>query len=247
MKAPPKVDDVPIINPEQLVEADGFLFGFPSRFGMMAAQCQAFFDSSHELGDSHALTALRDSTLEKVGEVNKLKEMIQIAEILRNFACNSVHRKLYCGEIVPSSDVLGSCPNKRMIVSLEKKEKNGRGPCVVVGYTTKFFKFGAFNPEGNRSTDDYYGTFDGFLFYWKDDKEIEPVILPKVGGSGAALFDYARGGPQFGADGLLIGPPLAPVMGGFAGPDTNSGIGNLRQAKSRLGLSYAKREDGKKS
>jgi hypothetical protein len=71
--------------------------------------------------------------------------------------------------------------------------------------------------------------------------------LPKVGGSGAALFDYARGGPQFGADGLLIGPPLAPVMGGFAGPDTNSGVGDLRQAKSRLGLSYAKREDGKDS
>ncbi|KDO51142.1 hypothetical protein CISIN_1g026848mg [Citrus sinensis] len=75
----------------------------------------------------------------------------------------------------------------------------------------------------------------------------DPITLPKIGGSGAALFDYARGGPQFGADGLLIGPPLAPVMGGFAGPDTNSGIGDLRQAKSRLGLSYAKREDGKES
>lgn len=71
--------------------------------------------------------------------------------------------------------------------------------------------------------------------------------MPKVGGSGAALFDYARGGPQFGADGLLIGPPLAPVMGGFAGPDTNSGVGDLSQAKSRLGLSYAKRADGKES
>jgi len=71
--------------------------------------------------------------------------------------------------------------------------------------------------------------------------------LPKVGGSGAALFDYARGGPQFRADRLLIGPPLAPVLGGFAGPDTNSGVGDLRQTKSRLGLSYAKREDGKES
>ncbi len=72
-------------------------------------------------------------------------------------------------------------------------------------------------------------------------------MLPKVGGSGAALFDYARGGPQFGADGLLIGPPLAPVMGGFSGPDTNSGIGDLHEARSRLGLSYAKRDDGKDS
>ncbi|KAB1215884.1 hypothetical protein CJ030_MR4G010991 [Morella rubra] len=122
-----------------------------------------------------------------------------------------------------------------------------KGPCVIIGYTNKAFKFGAFNPEGYRSTDDYYDTFDPFLFYWTDNEKIDPIILPKIGGSGAALFDYARGGPQFGADGLLIGPPLAPVMGGFAGPDTNSGIGNLRQAKSRLGLSYAKREDGKES
>ncbi|EXB99765.1 hypothetical protein L484_023296 [Morus notabilis] len=124
-----------------------------------------------------------------------------------------------------------------------------KGPCVIIGYTNKSFKFGAFNPEGYRSTDDYYDTFDAFLLYWADNAnpDDEPIVLPKVGGSGAALFDYARGGPQFGADGLLIGPPLAPVMGGFAGPDTNSGVGDLRQAKSRLGLSYAKRKDGKDS
>ncbi|KAI3494783.1 hypothetical protein L1887_40394 [Cichorium endivia] len=122
-----------------------------------------------------------------------------------------------------------------------------KGPCVIIGYTNNSFKFGAFNPEGYRSTDDYYETFDAFLFYWPDEEKNDPIVLPKIGGSGAALFDYARGGPQFGADGLLIGPPLAPVMGGFAGPDTNSGVGDLRQAKSRLGLSYAKREDGKES
>lgn len=29
----------------------------------------------------------------------------------------------------------------------------------------------------------------------------------QVGGSEAALFDYARGGPQWGADSLIIGPP----------------------------------------
>ncbi|PWA48821.1 hypothetical protein CTI12_AA485300 [Artemisia annua] len=122
-----------------------------------------------------------------------------------------------------------------------------KGPCVIIGYTDNLFKFGAFNPEGYRSTDDYYDSFDAFLFYWSDEEKNEPIVLTKVGGSGAALFDYARGGPQFGADGLLIGPPLAPVMGGFAGPDTNSGVGDLRQAKSRLGLSYAKRADGKES
>ncbi|XP_057520328.1 uncharacterized protein LOC130800737 [Amaranthus tricolor] len=122
-----------------------------------------------------------------------------------------------------------------------------KGPCVIIGYTNNPFKFGAFNPEGYRSTDDYYDSFDAFLFYWQEEEKSDPIILPKVGGSGAALFDYARGGPQFGADGLLIGPPLAPVMGVFTGPDANSGVGDLRQAKSRLGLSYSKRPDGKES
>uniref|UniRef100_A0A7N0VK68 NAD(P)H dehydrogenase (quinone) n=1 Tax=Kalanchoe fedtschenkoi TaxID=63787 RepID=A0A7N0VK68_KALFE len=55
MKAPAKPDDVPIVMPEQLVQADGFLFGFPSRFGMMGSQFLAFFDSAQELWASQAL------------------------------------------------------------------------------------------------------------------------------------------------------------------------------------------------
>lgn len=124
-----------------------------------------------------------------------------------------------------------------------------KGPCVVVGYTDGGFRFGGFSPEGYRSTDDYYDTLDAFLFYWAESTEVSapPVVLPKVGGSGAALFDYSRGGPQFGADGLLIGPPLTAVMGVFTGPDSSAGVGDLRSARSRLGLSYARRPDGKES
>lgn len=55
MKAPPKANDVKEIRPEQLTEADGFLFGFPSRFGMMGAQVKAFFDATHELWAVQAL------------------------------------------------------------------------------------------------------------------------------------------------------------------------------------------------
>ncbi|KAK4376086.1 hypothetical protein RND71_006763 [Anisodus tanguticus] len=55
MKAPKKPDDVPEITPEQLLEADGFIFGFPSRFGVMAAQFKAFFDASHEIWATQAL------------------------------------------------------------------------------------------------------------------------------------------------------------------------------------------------
>jgi len=48
MQAPPK-PDLPIITPEKLAEADGFLFGFPTRFGSMAAQFKAFLDSTGQL------------------------------------------------------------------------------------------------------------------------------------------------------------------------------------------------------
>ena len=55
MKAPPKPSDVKDIKPEQLVEADGFMFGFPSRFGMMPSQFIAFFDATQKLWASQAL------------------------------------------------------------------------------------------------------------------------------------------------------------------------------------------------
>ncbi|XP_021715507.1 probable NAD(P)H dehydrogenase (quinone) FQR1-like 3 isoform X1 [Chenopodium quinoa] len=55
MKAPPRPSDVTEIKPENLVDADGFLFGFPSRFGMMPSQFLAFFDSTHDLWKSQSL------------------------------------------------------------------------------------------------------------------------------------------------------------------------------------------------
>ncbi|KAJ0752578.1 putative NAD(P)H dehydrogenase (quinone) [Helianthus annuus] len=55
MKAPPKPDDVPVISPEQLVEAFGFSFGIPSRFGLMTTQCKAFFDATNSLWETQAL------------------------------------------------------------------------------------------------------------------------------------------------------------------------------------------------
>ncbi|KAE8728646.1 putative NAD(P)H dehydrogenase (quinone) FQR1-like 1 [Hibiscus syriacus] len=54
MHAPPKTD-APIITPEDLAEADGVLFGFPTRFGMMPAQFKAFLDSTGGLWRTQAL------------------------------------------------------------------------------------------------------------------------------------------------------------------------------------------------
>eukprot|EP00249_Psilotum_nudum_P008743 c21484_g1_i1 orf=695-1498(+) len=49
MRAPPKDETVPVISPAQLTDADGLIFGFPTRYGAMAAQMKAFFDSTGQL------------------------------------------------------------------------------------------------------------------------------------------------------------------------------------------------------
>ncbi|KAK9285561.1 hypothetical protein L1049_024756 [Liquidambar formosana] len=49
MKAPPKDDGIPEIMAGELAAADGILFGFPTRYGCMAAQMKAFFDSTGQL------------------------------------------------------------------------------------------------------------------------------------------------------------------------------------------------------
>lgn len=46
IRAPPKDPNVPLIDVTQLPQADGFLFGFPTRFGSMASQFKAFFDAT---------------------------------------------------------------------------------------------------------------------------------------------------------------------------------------------------------
>ncbi|KAJ2595134.1 flavodoxin-like fold protein [Coemansia sp. RSA 1721] len=54
MHAAPKTT-VPVITPEKLTEADGFLFGFPTRFGVAPAQVKAFFDATGQLWSTGAL------------------------------------------------------------------------------------------------------------------------------------------------------------------------------------------------
>ncbi|WOG89909.1 hypothetical protein DCAR_0209149 [Daucus carota subsp. sativus] len=54
MSAAPK-SNVPIITAAELAEADGLIFGFPTRFGMMAAQFKAFLDSTGGLWGAQKL------------------------------------------------------------------------------------------------------------------------------------------------------------------------------------------------
>lgn len=54
-----------------------------------------------------------------------------------------------------------------------------KGPCVIYCETEKGARFGGFNSEGFKSSDDYSSSSKAFLFCWTaSDKE--PIILRKV-------------------------------------------------------------------
>jgi len=54
MHAPPK-PDVPIIDVHELAQADGFVFAFPTRYGMPPAQFKAFMDATGQLWQTGGL------------------------------------------------------------------------------------------------------------------------------------------------------------------------------------------------
>ncbi|KAI8867026.1 flavodoxin-like protein [Ramicandelaber brevisporus] len=45
MHAAPELSDIPLATPSALIEADGIIFGVPSRFGSASTQIRAFLDS----------------------------------------------------------------------------------------------------------------------------------------------------------------------------------------------------------
>jgi NAD(P)H dehydrogenase (quinone) len=66
MGAPPKSAD-PVIEAAQLAEADGIIFGIPTRFGMPCAQFKALFDSTGGLWYTGALHGKVASTFFSTG------------------------------------------------------------------------------------------------------------------------------------------------------------------------------------
>lgn len=79
----------------------------------------------------------------------------------------------------------------------------------------------------------------------------DPYILDKVGGSGAAIFDFGAEGPIFGADALKIPLGRAPSMGSsyaaIGGSSLFGGGKEVKTAKSRLGSAYDSPPDGTNS
>lgn len=117
---------------------------------------------------------------------------------------------------------------------------DGRGSGLVVALDRSGKRFGGFDPLGWSSTDDYGDTNAAWLWCVAAADDV-PVRVPVLAGGSAAVFDYATGGPRFGAADLVIGPPRAAVMGGFAGPDTEdtrSNAGSLRECSSAVGGAY---------
>lgn len=115
---------------------------------------------------------------------------------------------------------------------------DGRGSAFVVALISSGKRFGGYNPLGWMSTDDYGSSNAAFLWMSSKNKSIKVPIL--MGGN-TAIYDYATGGPCFGAADLLIGPPKAAIMGGFAGPDmmdTSLNSGSLRECSSSPGGAY---------
>lgn len=123
------------------------------------------------------------------------------------------------------------------ILPLNCNRKKGSALVVVLSQSGK--KFGGFNPLGWQSSDDYGNTNAAFLWSTKGSNSV--IKCPVLSGGNAAIFDYASGGPQFGAADLIIGKPRAQVMGGFAGPDAvdiSKSAGDLRRGFAQFGGAY---------
>jgi TLD len=124
---------------------------------------------------------------------------------------------------------------------------DGLGSGIVVARSITGATFGGYNPNGWRSTDDYYTSSTAFLWCYRKatggggSSSSRVVKLPILPGGNCAVFDYATSGPCFGAADLVIGPPQSAVMGGFAGPDAediSKSAGSLRRCKSAVGSTF---------
>ena len=116
---------------------------------------------------------------------------------------------------------------------------DNQGSGLVVARTRTGVTVGGFNPNGWRSTDDYFLSNAAFLWYLKGPNNV--VKCPILSGSNAAVYDYATGGPCFGSEDFVLGAPQAQVMGGFAGPDMedmNANAGNLRNGRCSFTGAY---------
>lgn len=79
MHAPPRSADHPIIEANQLVNYDGFIFGLSGRFGAMPAQMKSFMDSTGPLWASGSLVGKAAGTFTSVATQGGGQETVNIS------------------------------------------------------------------------------------------------------------------------------------------------------------------------
>lgn len=94
MKAPPR-SEVPDISPKELVEADGFLFGFPARYGMMSAQFKVFFDATGSLWNKQALAGKPAGFFFSTASQGSGQEETALVTLHSHFSIKNKHLFLY--------------------------------------------------------------------------------------------------------------------------------------------------------
>ncbi|KAG5034737.1 hypothetical protein JHK87_009647 [Glycine soja] len=107
MGAPPKTD-VPIMTPNELPKADGLLLGFPTRFGLMAAQFKVFMDATGGLWCTQTLAGKSAGIFYSIGSEGGGQQTTPLTSITQ-----LVHHGMIFVPIGYSGDkvISGSLPN----------------------------------------------------------------------------------------------------------------------------------------
>jgi len=117
---------------------------------------------------------------------------------------------------------------------------DNQGPSILIAKTKGGGYFGAYNPIGVASREDYRECFGAFLVKWPkvNSTKEAPIFLPQTGG-GPSIFDFGAEGPIFGTSALKIPLGQAPCMGSsyaqFSGNSLGGGGKEIKEVKSRLG------------
>ena len=123
------------------------------------------------------------------------------------------------------------------------------GPAFLIAKTKRGGYFGAFNPIGWASREDYRDAFNAFLVKWPKPGSVRenPYVLEKVGGPGAAIFDFGAEGPSSVRRRLRSRSdarrPWDSSYAAIGGAALFGGGKEIKTAKSRLG-EYAAPPDG---
>eukprot|EP01026_Neomeris_dumetosa_P067401 TRINITY_DN6574_c0_g1_i3.p1 TRINITY_DN6574_c0_g1~~TRINITY_DN6574_c0_g1_i3.p1 ORF type:complete len:205 (+),score=32.14 TRINITY_DN6574_c0_g1_i3:237-851(+) len=81
MHAMPKPTDIPVLDPNDLANADGIIIGIPTRFGMMAAQVKAMFDATGKLWQAGSLVGKPVSIFFSTGTQNGGQETTALTAV----------------------------------------------------------------------------------------------------------------------------------------------------------------------